>query len=491
MREAELERHARALDEIVGSHDAFRQVYRHKPVEFVKRCITWADGKGLAPYQTEILNALIRERRVAIRSPHGAGKTTAVAWAVLWFSLTRDEDTDWKVVCTASAWRQLAHYLMPEIHLWAKKLRWDVIGRTPFTSDELMTLRLKLGTGEAFAVASDDPAYIEGAHASSLLYAFDEAKAIPDKTFDAAEGAFSGAGEDTGGEAYALAISTPGPAAGRFFDIHTRKPGYEEWWVRHVTIDEAIAAGRISREWADARKKQWGETNPVYINRVLGEFAEGEDALIPLYLVEAANERWQEWADEGKPLAVDQDTKQVIPMDVVGVDVARFGDDLTVLALRYGDMITEIRHYAKEDTMKTTGRVRFALRKGGKAVVDVIGVGAGVVDRLREQKQKVQPFNAGAKAKWKDRSGELEFLNLRAAAWWNLREMLEDGDIALPPDDMLTGDLTAPMWEPTSGGKIKVEAKEKIKGRLGRSTNYGDAVVMAFWKHTGVFFAIY
>ncbi len=116
---------------------------------------------------------------------------------------------------------------------------------------------------------------------------------------------------------------------------------------------------------------------------------------------------------------------------------------------------------------------------------DVIGVGAGVVDKLREDKQAVEAFNAGGATEWKDRSGEMLFANKRAAAWWNLRELLDPANghaIALPPDDLLTGDLTAPHWRPTSGGRIVVESKDDLRKRLGRSTDSGDAAAMAFWK---------
>jgi hypothetical protein len=115
--------------------------------------------------------------------------------------------------------------------------------------------------------------------------------------------------------------------------------------------------------------------------------------------------------------------------------------------------------------------------------VDVIGIGAGVVDRLRELGCTVIPFNAAAATQVRDRSGELGFANLRAAAWWSLREMLDPANgigVALPPDDMLIGDLTAPHWRVLSGGKIKIESKDDIYKRLGRSTDDGDAVVMAF-----------
>ena len=468
----------------------FKLQYRHDPQAFIHDCIQFPEGEAPTEYQDEIAAELIVRKKIAVRGPHGLGKTALAAWLALWGILTAD---DVKVPTTASAWRQLTKFLWPEIHKWAARLRWDKLDREPFSRDELLTLALKLGPmREAFAVASDNPDLIEGAHAKRILYIFDESKAVPNGTFDAAEGAFSGAGGDTGLEAYALAISTPGAPVGRFYDIHARKPGYEDWWARHVTLDEAVKAGRISAEWAEARLRQWGPTSAVFLNRVKGEFASSEaDGVIALGWVEEANRKWQEWADAGKPMCHDEDGK-LKPMDMAGVDVARSGEDKTVFALRYGEILTELRAYSKYDTMRTTGLVAGLLgSKGGEAMVDVIGIGAGVYDRLKEQGKPARAFNAAAGAKrLKDKSGELGFINKRSAAWWSLREQLEAGEVMLPPDDMLTGDLVAPHWKEQSGGKIKIESKDDIKKRIGRSTDYGDAVVMAFWREPkGVFFA--
>jgi hypothetical protein len=334
---------------------------------------------------------------------------------------------------------------------------------------------LKLSTGEAFALTSDDHLAIEGAHADSLIYIFDEAKAIKAETFDATEGELSG-GEST--EAYALAISTPGEPAGRFYDIHARRPGYEDWWTKHVSLEECIRAGRVSAEWAKQRARQWGENSAVYQNRVLGEFCSSDaDGVIPLAWIELANERWSEW----------NETKEWHPFESVGVDVSRSQNgDTTCLALRFGRVLTELRESTEVDVMQVTGKAVGVLRKyGGRAVVDVIGIGAGVVDRLRELKYNVLAFNASEASTAKDSSGELEFINKRAAAWWHMRELLDPAngeDIALPSDDDLTGDLCAPHWKTTSGGKIQIESKDDIRKRLGRSTNKGDAVVQAFYE---------
>ncbi len=464
--------------------------FYHDPAGFADTCIRWPTGKSLAAYQREILTELPQRRRVSVRGPHGLGKSTTSAITVLWFALTRDAaGVDWKAVTTAGAWRQLERYLWPEIHKWARLINWDMLGREPLDPrSEILTLNIKLRHGTAFAVASDNAELIEGAHADSVLYIFDESKAIAADTFDAAEGAFSGAGEGSSNEAFALAMSTPGEPNGRFYDIHRRAPGLDDWWARHVTKDEAIAAGRITEEWCRRRRAQWGDS-AVYHNRVEGEFhSSDEDGVIPLSWVEAANERWRAWDEAGRP--------EADGLRVVGVDVARSGADKTVMALRYGPVVTELRHTAKEDTMATAGRAAGILSANAKmqAVVDVIGIGAGVVDRLREQRFNVDGFNASEGTHRRDASREMGFSNCRAAAWWTLRELLDptsDHNVALPPDDLLTGDLTAPHWRVVSGGRIQVESKDDIKKRIGRSTDDGDAVVMAFWPQSGTWSEAY
>lgn len=460
--------------------------YMYDPVGWARDCIAWGPGEGLTAYQQDVLGAIPVHRRVAVRGPHGLGKTAQAAIAVLWFATTRDAaGIDWKVIMTASAWRHLSVYLVPELRKWAKRIRWDRVGREPFSEHtELLALNLKLDHGAATPVASHKPELIEGAHADSLLYLIDEAKIVPDSTWDAIEGAFSGGRTDAPlgelPEAFAFAISTPGPPAGRFYDIHRRAPGLEDWWVRHVTLEEAITAGRISRAWAEQRARQWGHDSAMYANRVLGEFhASDEDSVIPLAWVEAAVERWHTWDTAGRP-----------PLDgrrFLGVDVARTGGDSTVLAHRWGPAITHLETHDREDTMRTVARVQAATGETGETVpvVDSIGVGGGVVDRLRELGVPVLAYTGAAKTNGRTRDGEWGFTNTRSQAYWRMRELLDpayDPQIMLPPDDELLADLTAPTWDTTTGvpPRIRVEPKEDLVQRLGRSPDRGDAVVMAF-----------
>lgn len=532
----------RSLARLIAPDDTYRQWQREyfdTPAGFVRDCIIWKpDERGPAPYQEEGLEAVVKHIRYAIRGPHGLGKTALAAWLVLWFALTRDGLYDWKVPTTAGVWRQLEQYLWPEIHKWEARLDWEKIGRDPWVrGQESLDLSLKLETGRAFAVASDNHQMIEGAHADQILYVYDESKAIPNQTFDASEGALSAHGVD-GKVAMAAMFSTPGGLTGRFYAVHSKKPGFEDWKTRHVTKDEVVAAGRMSEAWARQRALQWGEESALYKNRVLGEFAaEDKDAIVPISWIEAANERWhklvRQWekatevyekalARTGDENKLEELEQLLMPeLSCVACDVADSGDDSTIVARRYGRTFVEaLDAYTKQDTMATTGHVVAALREhpayehlalddtpaieamdedafdayveesdnAPVAVIDSIGVGAGTAARLKELGVKTLAFVASQAAKYngrelKDRTGVMAFANRKAAAWWNLREMLDpqyNEGLALPPDDELTGDLTTPTWRMVSGGRIQVEKKEDIKKRIGRSTDRGDAVVMLF-----------
>lgn len=482
----------------------FIRQYARDPVAFVHDFIVFtlpAPNDRPTEYQDRILDALIEYNRVAVRGPHALGKTALAAWLVLWGVLTAD---DVKVVTTASSWLQLTTFLWPEIRKWAGMLNWAKLGRPPFTRFELLARSLRLSaTREAFAVSPSDPAKMEGAHAERIVYIYDEAKSIPVGNFDASEGAFAGAGKDTGREAYALAISTPGAASGRFYDIHTQRRGLEDWEAIHVTIDEVIAAGRVSKDWVKRMAKSWGREDPRFIRRVLGDFVDSdiESVVIPTSWIELAFERFREWEAAG--------SKTIGDPIALGVDVGR-GGDRSVIAPRYqclipgakdlrdedgepiyGQVITELFTHKKRDTMNFAGIVAKRMGEDTIAIVDVIGTGAGVVDRVRELDHRVFSFNASKKTKRRDATGTNGFFNTRSAAWWGLRDLLNpDNDhwIAIPEFEdgysSVQSELTAPDWWETSSGDIRVRGKPEIKEELGVSTDLADALIQAFWVGT-------
>lgn len=422
-------------------------------------------GIQLSEYQKDILQLFIMTRRLAVRAPRGAGKTTTSAIIILW--AVTCFDTDVKVVTTASAWRQLINYTWPEVHKWARKADWAKLGIRLREGIELLAQKIVIGDRLAFAAASDNVASMEGAHGSIIICVFDEAKSIPPALWDAMEGAFST------GQAYAFAISTPGVPSGRFYDIHSRRRGYTDWSVRHVTVSECIAAGRFRADWAEARLHQWGEKSAMYQNQVLANFSESsEDVVIPLSWIEAAHERW--YACEGQGQG----------QETWGCDPGYKGSDPTVTARLRGTVVELLESKPKQDLMKTVGRITSQISKDVPVAVDVNGVGAGVFSRLAELGYSARAVNSSEKCEYHDYTGQKSFLNTRAYLWWSLREALDPElgiDLALPPDDDLTGDLSTPTWEYKSNGVIQVESKKDIRERLDRSTDSADAVALAWY----------
>lgn len=192
--------------------------------------------------------------------------------------------------------------------------------------------------------------------------------------------------------------------------------------------------------------------------------------VIPTSWIKAAQDRWTE-----KPHG---------PMDTVGVDPAMGGLDSLTLAPRHGDWFAPIIAVPGNDVptgVAAAGHVIRHIRDGAVAQVDNIGIGAACYEHLQASNVVCAAMDARQASSARDRSGTLGFVNKRAEWWWAMREALdpETGDnLALPPDSELRADLAAPTWEPTPRG-VKVESKEDIRERLGRSTDKGDAVVMA------------
>ena len=465
--------------------------YLDDPLGFVSAYVRFDDDEGgLTPYQGSILTELVQVGRLGVRGPRRMGKSTLAALAVLWFSITRDAAArDWKIITTAASWGQLESYFWKEVRKWAMRLDWEKLGRPPFRSgDELQKHGMNLIHGSASAASPDSPEKVEGGHARSILWIFDEAKKIDAAIFDSAEGSFAGGMKYRGREAYALAISTPGEPSGRFYDIH--RGALESWRARHVSVEEVIAAGQVDGAWVEQMRAYYGTESSWFQQHVLGEFCSSEeDAVIPLSWADAAVARWRAWAEDGQP--------EPDGVHTIGVDVARSGADRTVLAFRKGDVITHLRVSPKEDTMGTTGRVKAALDADplAKAIVDTIGIGAGVFDRLREQGVKVEAFQASRKTVSKDSTGQIRYANDRAAAWWGFRERLDpsrDPGLAIPDDPELLADLTSVHAKAMlSDGKLQIESKDDIRKRIGRSTDRADAVIQALWGYTGSWHDMY
>jgi hypothetical protein len=300
----------------------------------------------------------------------------------------------------------------------------------------------------------------------------DEACGVPKSIFDAVDALAINS------NARVLAIGNPDDPSSHFAQIC--KPG-SGWHVITVSafdtpaytgekVPEELLPLLVSPEWVEERKIRWGVTSPIYQSKVLGEFPDvSDDTLIQPKWIEAAQKR----------------TLERTRRPIVAADIARFGEDETVIMRREGGWVRTYRAHHKADTMATAGHIAKAMRdiddEADKndwvtAVIDVPGVGGGVVDRLIELDLPVTPYNGGEAPIDKER-----FVNARAEDYWSLRERFEQGEIDIDPDhDKLAAQLGSFKWTVDSRGRIKIESKDDMRKRGLPSPDRADTVAMAF-----------
>lgn len=474
--------------------------------------------------QEEICNSILTERYTAVQSCHDAGKSFIASRIAIWW-LDQHPPGEAFVVTTAPTAAQVSAVLWREIGKGFKKGKF--LGKITTAGYP----QWKLEDGELIAYGRKPADYsqsaFQGIHARYVLVIIDEACGVDANLFNSVDALV------TNEEARVLAIGNPDDPTTHFAEIckpdsgwntlridGLRSPNFtrenveflycpqcikagasktllqrimEEEGIPYSTeeVPDAIRPNLLSPVWVEERLHRWvgrvrddqslsqaAAVSSLFASKVRGLFPDtNSEGIIPLGWVERAMDRWRDLQSSG----FTQSGRKV-----VSVDVADTGTDETVIAIRRGNMITEIRKYPNADTMETTGIVKGLLdEQHAISVVDSIGVGAGVVARLREQRMPVRPFSAAKSAEGrKDKTNEFQFSNLRAYAWWHLRELLDPANgstVALPDDEMLKADLTAPKWKVLSNNKIQIESKDDIRKRLGRSTDSGDAVMQAFF----------
>lgn len=426
--------------------------------------------------QADVMRAVRDHRLVAVQSAHGLGKSHLASRLALWF-LDVHPPRDTIVVTSAPTAHQVSAVL------WRYIRHGHETGHLPGYITQGQVPEWKIDgnlVGFGRRPADHQQSAFQGMHAAHLLVILDEAGGIPKWLWDSADSLMSGQ-EDQ----HLLAIGNPDDNSAHFARVCTTEPNWTRFRISAFdspnytgeTTPPEIAKLLVGPAYVEDKRARWGENSPLWKVKVLGEFVDSEDGLIPLSWVRAANQRWHTWHDAG--------AREVGGRRIIGVDVARYGEDATCLALREGDVIREIKTWHRMDTTQTTSLVEAELDfPQSIAVVDVIGVGAGVVDQLRARHRRVIAFNASQATKRRDATGSWRFNTTRAAAWWNLRELLDPAlgaTLALPEDDELTAELCAPRWDIGTGNTLRVESKDDIRKRIGRSTDRADAIAMAMW----------
>lgn len=437
-------------------------------VDTVARALkAWADDPrrfvrealGAVPeaWQDEALGRIAQgRRRLAIRSGHGVGKTALEAWLILWFGATRE---DAKIPATAPTSHQLVDLLWGEAAKWHRALarRLPAIAQAIEIRADRIDFKPWRSTAYARTSRRDQSEALQGFHAANLLFLIDEASGIDDAVFEVAEGALSTPG------ALIVMAGNPTRASGYFHRAFTADR--KRWWTRRVPCAESR---RVADDYIASMAQSYGEDSNVYRVRVLGEFPRAEDdCVVPLELAEAA---------------VLRDVEPVAARALWGVDVARYGDDATALAKRAGNVMPEsVKTWRGKDMMQVAGLVRAEWdatpprERPAEILVDAIGIGAGVADRLREQGLPARGVNVAEAPAARER-----YLRLRDELWFLAREWLEARDCRLPQDEALLGELTGPRYAVESSGKLRVESKDAMKRRGLRSPDRADAFCLTF-----------
>lgn len=438
-------------------------------------------------YQVAILRSIVANRHTRVRSSHAVGKSSVAAMATCWWLPTR---TPAKVVTTAPTSRQVRMILWGEIGKMFNRSRVRLSERSPDTMK--WVIDGANWQAEGFTAPPNDPTRYQGHHSPNMLVIIDEACGLSKMIYD--EGVMAclternsrllsiGNPTDANTE-FARSFLDTAPGAFKISAFDT--PNFTAFGItlEHIRSGEWVdlVAGRplprpylVTPDWVADRWRKWGEDSPLWLGRVMAEFpVAGDDSLVPLPWVTASEEAYRaaDWASY-RPSVVR-----------LGVDVARFGSDSTIIYERRDGLCRKVAEYHGADTMVVTGHIIRAQQETGadRVYIDEIGVGAGVVDRLKEQGYSWAigvNFGAGAQDSEK-------YANQRGECYWLMRQAIERGELAISNDDF-AGQVTSIRWKPNSKGQITIEAKDDLKRRIGRSPDDADAVALTYSTESSV-----
>lgn len=424
--------------------------WRNDPVAFARECL----GSAPTEQQLKILSAVGQPNaHVAVKSGHGTGKSTVLSWLVLWALVCFD---DVKVACTAPTGHQLEDVLISEIEKWRSRMMdpWKSSIKTNSEGVKVVGCR---GFAAMRTARKENPDALQGFHATDLmLFLIDEASGVHEKVFEVGKGSLSTPG------ARIVMTGNPTRSNGYFWNAFN-KSGVKWDQLTLSCVDSPL----VSKEYIEDMKNEYGEDSDIFRVRVLGDFPRGGDLqFISTSLVEEASKRYY-----------DESVYSSSPL-LLGVDVANFGGDKSVIYLRHGLHARRIfTAQGKDDRWL----MQYANVIAGKedehvadaVLVDGIGIGAGVVSRLHQLGRK--PINVN----YAHASESSVYHNKRAECWGLMRDWLRDGGW-IPNDPRLKEDLTAPEYSFTSSGKIILERKEDMRKRGLPSPDDADALAMTF-----------
>jgi hypothetical protein len=430
---------------------ALMEEWQNDALRFVKDMF----GVNPSPQQAELLKAAsVPGARVAVKSGHGTGKTTSLAWLILW-GLCCFYDT--KIPCTAPTGHQLKDALWAEIAKWRKSMLEPWRSALKVTSEEVRIDSLPGNFAAARTGRKENPEALQGFHATKLIFLIDEASGIDDKIFEVARGSLSTPG------ASVIMTGNPTRTTGFFYRaFHINR----DRWTRLTFSGEASPL--VSPESLKEMEAEYGRDSDIYRVRVLGDFPGGGD----LQFIRAA--------DVEAAMSREMDPKVYSHAPVVlGVDVAWYGGDRNVIVLRQGLYARVIWTVRECELAVMSGIVAemWDRHKASAVFVDATGIGAGVVSDLRMMGR--QPFAVQFGGGANDR----QYKNKRAECWGRMRDWIATDGGALDAGEYaekLKDDLTAPDYCYDLQGRLQLERKEDMKKRGVASPDFADALSLTF-----------
>jgi hypothetical protein len=399
--------------------------------------------------------------RIAVASGHGIGKSALIAMLTKWGLDTCD---DCRIVITANTEAQLLTKTSPEITKWSKlAITADWFNSTATKLASTVPSHADSWRADLITWSEHNTEAFAGLHnqGKRIILIFDESSKIADKVWEVAEGALT----DENTEIIWIAFGNPTMATGRFRECFGRQRHL--WKTRQ--IDSRTVEG-TNKAYLDELVATYGEDSDIAKVRVRGMFPSTSSMqFIATDQVDAARKRVVE-TDHADPI-------------VIGVDVARFGDDHSTIYFRQGRDARTIKaiRLSQVDTMQLAARVAEEHRHWGATMVcvDEGGVGSGVVDRLRQMGVPVAGVQFGAKPLGAVRLGDgSKCANRRAEMWAIMREWLRGG--AIPDEQVLADDLVGVEYSFNARDEIQLEKKEHMKARGLASPDDGDGLALTF-----------
>lgn len=435
--------------------------WRADPVAFVREVF----GAEPDAWQAEVLAAIVTNQRVALKACKGPGKSCVMAWIMLWFLAVYPHS---KCLATSITGDNLRDNLWSEISLWQKKSKYlteafDWTAERVVNREHPETWFASARTWSKNADKTQQANTLAGLHGSYTLVCMDEVGDIPSGVAAAADASLS-----TGEFNRILIAGNPTQTEGPLYDACTRDRA--RWWVKEITGDpyDPTRAPRISVQWAKDQIEQWGPDNPWVMVNVFGKFppTQSNKLLGPEEVGDAAQRDCSEFVYRDWPI-------------IYGLDVARFGDDRSVLYKRQGPVAFSPRVWRGADTMTLADQVaRHLLEEPGDAIfVDATGIGGGVQDRLAQMGFSPIGVDFGSSAL------DARFADRRSEMWWLLHLWIKKGGGCIPNSPELRAELVGPTYGFTTGQKVtrlKLESKDDMKKRGLSSPDMADALALTF-----------